>query len=197
MGADPDAVWSDPKNERLRKQRNDPAVLCPGDVLYVPDDDPPPRTVTAGSTNRFKARTGKQTVKLVLGAGTKLANAACVVRGLGADIHTTTGSDGSLSVPVPLDVDTFTLELTERKTTYRVRVGHLDPVSEDSGVRQRLSNLGYGTPLFDLLGAHGVDLDPSFAVSLFVCVFQMANGLAVSGEVDEGTRAALQNAHGA
>jgi hypothetical protein len=192
MGADPDTVWSDPKNDDLRAQRPDPAVLCPGDLLYVPDDPPPSHTMAVGSTNDFASPPATQTVKLVLGADQPLANAAYVVHGLGDDIPGTTAGDGSLSVDVPIGVDTFTLELTDQQATYQVMVGHLDPVSEDSGVDQRLSNLGYRPPMWDLLGDLGIEVDPSLPIRLF----QIAQGLTVSGDTDDDTTAALQKAHG-
>jgi hypothetical protein len=192
MGADPDTVWSDPKNDDLRAQRSDPAVLCPGDILYVPDDGPPSHPMAVGATNSFSTPGATQTVKLVLGPDAPLANAAYVVHGLGDDIPGTTGGDGSLSVDVPIGMDTFTLELTDQQITYQVLVGHLDPVSEDSGVRQRLSNLGYGCPMFELLGELGMDVDPSLAIRCF----QIDKGLNVTGEADDDTTAAIQKAHG-
>jgi hypothetical protein len=163
MGGDRDAVWNDPKNDKLRAQRSDPAVLCAGDILYIPDEAAPSHEVAAGSTNTFTSPVATQTVKLVLGGAQPLANAGYVVHGLGDDIPGTTGSDGSLSVDVPVNVDTFVIELPDQQVSYQVLVGHLDPVTEESGVRQRLSNLGYGSPLFDLLGDLGVQADASLA----------------------------------
>jgi hypothetical protein len=193
LGADPDAVWSDPKNDRLRAERSDPAVLCAGDILYIPDDDPPSHTAAAGSTNTFTSLVATQTVRIVLGGGQPVANTAYVVHGLGDDVTGTTGADGSLSIDVPVNIDTFVLELPDQQATYQVLVGHLDPVTQDSGVRQRLSNLGYGSPLFDLLGDLGIEADAALVIRLF----QISNGLNVSGEPDADTVAAIQKAHGA
>ncbi len=37
FGFDPQAVWQDGSNDELREARPDPNILCPGDVLYIPD----------------------------------------------------------------------------------------------------------------------------------------------------------------
>jgi hypothetical protein len=191
-GADPNTVWYDSKNDSLRKLRSDPAVLCPGDILYIPDEAPPSHSLEVGATNTFTAAVATQPLKLVLGGAQPLANAAYVVTGLGDDVPGTTKADGSLTVHVPVDIDTFVLEFTDRQVSYQVLVGHLDPVTEASGVRQRLSNLGYGSPMFDLLGDLGIEVDPGLAIRLF----QIQAGLTVSGEVDHETAAAIQKAHG-
>jgi hypothetical protein len=193
-GADPDAVWKDPKNDSLRALRSDPAVLCPGDILYIPEDDPPSHSVTIGATNTFTASAATQTVKLVLGGAQLLANTAYLVKGLGDDIPGTTKSDGSLSVDVPIDVDTFVLEVPTEGISRCIMVGHLDPVDEDSGVRQRLSNLGYTSILRDVVEGFGVLL--TYDTALFVRVFQIDNGLEPHGEADDKTRDALKSAHG-
>jgi hypothetical protein len=193
MGADPDTVWNDSKNDDLRAQRSDPAVLCPGDILYVPDDDPPSHDMAVGSTNDFTAPIQTQTVKLVLGDDEPLANAAYVIHGLGDDITGTTGGDGSLSVDVPIDVESFVIELTDLNVAHPVLVGHLDPVTEDSGVQQRLSNLGYLTPMWDLLGQFGIEVDPGLAIRLFQIDMGTGN---VTGEIDDDTTDAIQKAHG-
>jgi hypothetical protein len=197
MGGDPDTVWKDAKNDDLRKLRSDPAVLCAGDILYVPDDDPPSHSVQAGDSKTFTSPTATQTVKVVLMGEDPIANAAYVIHGIGdADIQGTTGGDGSLSVDVPVDVDSFMLELTDQRVTYQVLVGHLDPITEDSGVQQRLANLGYRSAIADIAVEAGMDFSDSHQ-RLLLCALQRDAGLPVTGELDAATLDALRKAHGA
>ncbi len=128
-------------------------------------------------------------MKLVLWGDEPLANAAYVIKGLGDDISGTTGPDGSLSVEVPVDVDTFLLELTDQQVAHQVLVRHLDPITEDSGLRQRLSNLGHGSALWDLF-----DVEPSLAIWMFQ--LQDGDGTPPTGTADDDTIDAIQKAHG-
>jgi len=59
---------------------------------------------------------------------------------------------------------------------FRLQVGELDPIETDEGVVKRLANLGYATT-------------PDLAAGL--SSFQHANGLAVTGTLDDATRAKL------
>jgi hypothetical protein len=177
-------VWADPKNEELRKRRPDMDVLAPGDVLYLPD---PPKNwlpIAKGTTNRYKATVPKVTVHLVIQdeEGLPLADAPCVIRGLGDPVERRTEADGGLSIEVPVLLREVSVELPDHGLVYPVRVGDLDPIEERSGVAMRLAHLGY-------LSREDVD---SHAIS----AFQAAQGLDPTGEMDETTRAALETAHG-
>lgn len=69
-----------------------------------------------------------------------------------------------------------------------LQVGHLDPVPEPTGVKARLSNLGYpaGPP----------DVDDLDALRFSLELFQNDSGLPITGELDEATRQTLWEAHG-
>jgi hypothetical protein len=193
-GGDPDAVWNHSKNAELRKLRGDPAILCPGDRLYLPDGKPSWLPVTVGSTNTFKATVPVQTVKIVLVGDKPLAGEPYIIHGLGDDISGTTDGSGSLSVDVPITAPSFALELTGLKVVQQILVGHLDPVDEASGVRQRLANLGYASRLAPILEAFGVASHGLDEQQLRI--FQITNGLSPTGEADDATVDALKNAHG-
>jgi hypothetical protein len=197
LGGDPDAVWNAPENGTLRETRSDPAVLCPLDVLYIPDDPPAAHTVQAGSMNSFTSPVATETVTLVLCADQPLKNTSYVIKGLGDDKPGTTKDDGSLEVDVPVNVDTFVLELTDQAVAHQVLVRHLDPITQDSGVQQRLSNRGHGSPVWELLGPFTTeggdpDVDPTFTIRMF----QIQNGTQPTGQLDAASLEALGQAHG-
>ncbi len=193
-GGDPDAVWKHSNNAALRELRGDPAILCPGDRLYLPDGKPSWLKVSVGSTNTFKATVPVQTVKIVVVGDKPLASQPYVIHGLGDDIPGTTDGSGSLSVDVPITASSFALELTQLKVTQEVLVGHLDPIDEPSGVFQRLANLGYASRLAPILEAFG--LSPQGLVEQQIRIFQITNGISPTGEADQATIDALKKAHG-
>lgn len=68
-----------------------------------------------------------------------------------------------------------------------LRLGELRPVDQLEGLKARLANLGY---------YHGVvDTREDVDLHAAVTAFQRANGLEVTGLVDDATRAAVTSAH--
>jgi N-acetylmuramoyl-L-alanine amidase len=67
-------------------------------------------------------------------------------------------------------------------------LGGLDPVTTVSGVKQRLYNLGWDC------GDTSQEVHENFAAML--SAFQEAQGLEVTGEVDDATRDRLKKVHG-
>src|SRR5437660_1841847 len=114
MGFDAEAVWQHEKNSELRKRRPDPNILCPGDVLYVPEPATREKkwlSVQVGTVNRFKATI--PCVHLAVGfsqAGEPVANASCVVHGLPPPNTFTTDGEGTLALDVPVHVHYLTVE---------------------------------------------------------------------------------------
>ncbi len=184
------AAWKDSTNDDLRQLRGDSSVLFPGDVIYVPELKQPWLPASVGAKNSYTATIPVETVKIAIGGEKPLAGEPYVIHGLGADIPGTTDGSGMVTVDVPINRRFFILELTNQGYSYRVLVGHLDPVTEPSGVRQRLSNLGYTSVLAQ--AAFG-----SSGNGIGLLAFQIANGTGSGGaNGDEQTTAALKKAHG-
>jgi hypothetical protein len=189
-----DDLWNHPKNADLKAKRRDRDILCPGDVLFVPDAsnvgaDPLP--LAAGTSNRYAATVPTVPVSLYLRDGEEvLKNEPYLVQGMvpdGADpVQGTTDGDGQVTLAVPVHVREITIELTGRGVRFRAQVGDMDCLTEDSGVRMRLENLGY-YPQF--LG-HDDD-----ALAAAVSAFQKASGIEATSVVDDATRDALGKAH--
>ncbi|MGH7150411.1 MAG: hypothetical protein ACREIU_06930, partial [Planctomycetota bacterium] len=55
-GLFPDTVWDDPENAELRRERGDPNILAPGDVVVVPDKRPKEVPGATESRHRFKRK---------------------------------------------------------------------------------------------------------------------------------------------
>jgi N-acetylmuramoyl-L-alanine amidase len=106
-------------------------------------------------------------------------------------LHGTTDGDGYIDCKIPPNAAKARLVLapgTPHETSLAVRIGHLDPADQVSGIKQRLRNL-----CFDC-GDQSDDETPAFAAA--VRAFQAKHGLDVTGSVDDRTRAEIVKAHG-
>jgi N-acetylmuramoyl-L-alanine amidase len=77
---------------------------------------------------------------------------------------------------------------TDKETFIPLRLGHLEPVSEISGIKNRLINLGFDC------GETGDEETPNMAAALRA--FQEKNGLPATGEINQATRKKLKEIHG-
>jgi hypothetical protein len=182
-GFDPKTVWHDAKNDELRQKRPDPEVLCPGDILYVPEKPQTSLPITIGSANTFEGRV--PSVKLIARFRDDkgpLANEPYEVPQYG--LKGTTDAQGQIDVEVPVVDHGVEVLLTQRGWSRTFNVGDLDPIEESSGVTSRLRHLGY---------LHAVN-DPE-AERQAVRLFQTDRGLNVTGIVDAATADALTKAH--
>jgi hypothetical protein len=192
LGFDSDKVWDDPRNADLKNKR-DPNLLHPGDILYVPETEPHWLVLKAGTVNRYVARIPKTTVKL----GFKnrkgpLANEPYVVQGLGAPLEGTTDGEGRVVLEVPVHVRECQVVFAGQGVIYPVQVGDMDPIDEPTGVRKRLQHLGYGRADGD---DEQTDDDAAVKDRLAILAFQHDHGLMATGIADDATRAVLANAH--
>lgn len=183
-------VWNDPKNAELRAKRGSPDILYPGDVLWIPKVLEDLIDVYTKRVNRYVADPQDIEVNLRLRlSGEPLCNADCEVHGIpqegGERLTATTDDKGVLRLKVPVTVRTVELVFTQPEAYFCLGVGDLDPITELSGVGQRLRNLGYI--------AH---LDEETDLSYGIRGFQTDHGIEPTGEADEGTRARLAMEHG-
>jgi Putative peptidoglycan binding domain len=189
----PERVWEHADNRALRERRGDMHLLCVGDVVFVPDRAQRTVTVATGATHRFRRHAVPERLRLRFvddedrpRAGLRYELAVGERRSAGS-----TDSDGALLEWIPPDARSamLTLHGTGGDEKYEVEIGSLGSASELDGVRARLCNLGYdcGDETGDQLGpltTHGLR------------AFQADQDVAVTGTLDDATRAALLRAHG-
>ena len=195
-GFSAEEVWNHPLNAELRERRGSHDILHPGDILQVPvgREGWSPRPLSSGGEHHFTARVTTIEIKLVLHRAdrTVIANAPFRVDGLGPQpFEGETDGAGLALFEVPVHVREVAVSLAGEGLDYRVRIGRLDPAGEPSGVAKRLAHLGYLAPI-----GHDETPCPEALVSDAVSAFQEAQGLAVTGTVDDATRDALVAAHG-
>ena len=189
-GFDADAVWNDGKNAELKAKRKKPSVLLAGDVLHFPRARKTGKPLSKGTTNSYTVDVPKKKVSLTL-KDPRVQSAAYTVRGLGAPVTGST-SGGAFSVDVPVYVREIVVSFDDIPLLYDVRIGDLDPITEPSGVRQRLEHLGFRPPTG---GAAGTAEETADADSEAIAAFQTSQGLDATGAIDDATRSALASAH--
>lgn len=189
-------IWDHPNNQELKNKRQNPNVLFPGDVLYVPDRESREEERPTDQRHRFVVRRKplKLHLKLRDHYEKPIANAPCVLIVDGVSRELTSDGNGELKLEIPPSAGQSVLVIKDTEQTpygemaIPVNIGHLDPVDEMSGQQGRLSNLGY------FLGeADGQD-SPAFRIA--VEEFQCEHGLTVDGICGPNTRAKLKEAHG-
>jgi N-acetylmuramoyl-L-alanine amidase len=196
LGADPDEVWNASENSELRELRSDYNVLAPGDVVFLPEPSEEPLALDLHRTNRYQARVPTMPLALRLREGSEaIANEPFRIDCTEPPIEGTTGGDGSVDVELPATTAEATLILTGRNERLRLMVGHLDPTERTAGVRARLQNLGY----FPAHPRPGPATPQARADELAHALrdFQRDRRLEVTGELDDNTRRALSEQHGA
>lgn len=189
-------IWDDPGNAALRAKRPDPNVLLPGDQIVIPTLESKVKSAGTGSVASFELIQDNLTLRVrLLGMGDRpLAGRSCVLEIAGVSHPLVTDGRGVIEQPIGVSTSTaaLTIDDAEGQTTtlvVKLDVGHLHPVSEASGQRERLRNLGYfSDPL------EGDDPDEVFRIS--VEEFQCDHKLAVDGKCGPGTQAKLREVHG-
>jgi hypothetical protein len=185
------AVWNHSLNAGLRRLRKNPNVLLAGDVVHIPDKAQRWEDRETEKRHRFRLAgvPAKLRVRLVDHQQRPRANLAytlAIERELFSGV---TDSNGLIDRTIPPDAKTGILRFQADGVPqeYELRLGYLDPEDEQSGARQRFTNLGCG---------FATESSPETQRHL-VRIFQRSAGLEETGEIDEATRQKLKDRHGA
>lgn len=191
-GLFPDSVWNHADNSDLRSKRKDINVLMPGDEIFLPDKVAKEESCATEQRHTFKRKgvPEKLNVQFLDLYGKPLANKPYK---LDLDGKRTTGNldgDGRLDIYIPPNAEEARIEVGPNGSlaSMTLNLGHLDPVSEPSGVQARLKNLGYYSG--------PIDGQPSESLDAAVLAFRSSNGLEAKGEIDDALRDKLKEIHG-
>ncbi len=187
----PDTIWNLPENSALKAKRKNPNVLMTGDIVHIPDLTVKQEPGATGSKYKFKKKgvPEKLRIKLLDGNHKPRANLDYVIVIDGNSRRGKTDGNGELAESIPPNAKVGKIVPgNDPSKTINLNLGHLAPVSEISGVKSRLANLGfYKGPIDD-------NLDPATQKAL--SAFQTKQGLPVTGEADDATKNQLQQLHG-
>jgi hypothetical protein len=195
LSFDADKVWNDSKNSDLKEKRKDPAILLPGDILYVPDEPKKRCKFKKESENKYQAKIPKVEVKVQLSDdGEPLKDEPYIVEGIGNQEEQKTDGDGFITVIASVHAREVQVVLPERHTSFNVRIGGIDPMDTPSGLRMRLANLGYYGSTVAGSEPHQTSSEEQIKSALIS--FQLDQGLKATGEMDDDTKQALKKSHG-
>jgi murein L,D-transpeptidase YcbB/YkuD len=201
-GFDPDVVWKDEKNKSLREQRSDPLVLAAGDIVYLPEiKTHAPIPLQIGQNNVFTSPDRPPlyaSLSFVDQEGTPLAGESFVIdENTDSPTQGTTKADGSIDLEVPYGRPSITIHFPGRALAVIAGVACLDPVTEPSGLDQRLVALGILSDVSAVADADAAAVVADEYRVAAIRAFQARSGLEETGEIDDDTIKALAGAHGA
>jgi putative peptidoglycan binding protein len=185
-------LWDHPQNAELKKLRKNPNLLLPGDVVHIPERESRYESKSTNQRHKFVKKTARAKVRLrlvdVKGQPRRSLRYSANVDG--SLINGSTDGDGYITLPAPPTAREVKLSVVDsgRTEEYTLPLGHIDPIESLTGVQQRLANLGYFCR--SELGTLGD------ATQAALRAFQKKSNLSQTGEIDEGTRQLLKQAHG-
>ncbi len=178
-------LWNHPQNAELKAKRKDPNILFEGDELFVPELELRWETRSTEAKHKFKRNGDPLKFKLQLKQmGDPRANEDYTLQLDTGTFRGKTDGDGKIEITIPGNSRGGVLLLNGGKEKLAVRIGHLDPIDELSGVQQRLTNLAFPT------GNEDGELSDQTRDALRR--FQQKQKLPVTGEADDATKAKLK-----
>ncbi len=184
-----DTLWNLSENSGLKQRRQDPNVLEPGDLLFVPDLRPKSESGGTEQKHRFRKKSGSALLRLQLldPDDRPRANLPYTLAVEGRLITGRTDGQGMVEQRIDPHAGTASL-IIEGEDPLPLRLGGLDPLDTVTGAQQRLQNLGFAC------GRADGTWDERCAAALRE--FQERYGLQESGEIDQATRDKLRDIHG-
>jgi N-acetylmuramoyl-L-alanine amidase len=192
-------IYDHPQNAQLKKKRPNPNVLFPGDELFIPNKEMKEESCPTEKRTSFNLNVPKAWLKIVLkdSDGAALANQPYTLTLAWLTLKGSTDRSGSLEQKIPIGIDTGELSLDKIDLRWDLKIGHLDPVhneSEDAaivaGIQARLNNLGFYCGDVDgILGPNTTQALKAFQESVL-------SRSDPDGKADKQTRDALLQQHG-
>ncbi len=185
-------LWDHPENADLKQARQDPAVLYPGDRVFVPPIRLRQESGATEKRHRFRRLGGMVILRRAfLREGQPRANEPYVGDIDGTLIDGVLDREGMFERRVRPNAQRLHIRIgrtAEEQTEHEFELSGLDPIDTVSGLQARLNNLGYDAgPIDDVWG-------PQTRCALIE--FQKDAGLPGTGELNDATRQALVSEHG-
>ena len=175
-------VWN--ANPDLQAVRGNPNVLMPGDIVQIPDLVEKHESGATELRHKFVKKGARAKFRLLLERyDTPIRNRQYFLDVDGERCEGKTDNAGFLEVFISPTARHGQLEIPDEGLRFPLEFGHLDPVSETTGLQHRLENLGFLTT-----GVTGELDEPTIAALI---AFQSSANLPANGELSDDTRAAL------
>lgn len=170
------------ENASIKDTLTDPGILKPGISLFIPNKTMKQQPSAVDAKHPFNIKRPKAWLRIAIkdADGAALANCKYELTAAGTTTSGTLASTGIIEQAVPIDTTAGKLKVWITDTTFEeweLKIGWMDPISEESGVQARLANLGF---------------DFGDDVASAVKAFQARVGLEVTGTIDDALREKLK-----
>lgn len=170
------------ENASLKDTLTDPGIVKPGISLFIPNKEMKQQPSAVDARHPFNIKRPKAWLRVALkdADGAALASCKYELTVAGTTTSGTLAADGIVEQAVPIDTTAGKLKVWITDTTFEeweLKIGWMDPISEESGVQARLANLGF---------------DFGDDVASAVKAFQARVGLDVTGTIDDTLREKLK-----
>lgn len=196
FGLKPETIWDYGENADLKKNRKDPNILLEGDIVVVPDKRERHETRAVDARHRFVRKGWPEHLRIVLldHHDEPRRNCPYVLTIDGVTKKGSTDGKGMLDEPIVPNAQQGLLVIGKGFGEQRISLslGHLNPITEKSGVQMRLANMGYELEL-----ASDADQDDEIEPSVQALLkFQEQLKQELTGEPDGPTRGKLKDKYG-
>ena len=181
-------IWDHGENAALKAKRKNPNQIMEGDEVFIPELEIKKESRGADSRHVFKRKGVPAKLKMqlfLLGEPRKTED--YVLELDGKLITGKLDGEGKLEQFIPPNCKGGSLKLKSGKEIIPIKLGHLNPIDEISGVKQRLNNLGFH--------CGGEDNSWSDQGKAALKEFQSKHKLPESGALDAATKSKLQELH--
>ncbi len=189
-------IYDHPENAELIKERLNPNILYPYDVVFIPDNELKEVDAATEQTHHFVVKKEKTKFRLVVKDedGKPFADTRYELTIDEKVFEGTTDGTGKLEEEISAKAHSGYVTFYPKDENGAEIVGfipldfgHLDPVRETSGVQARLNNLGFEC------GKNDGTIGEKTKAALLE--FQKKHGLPESGEACAATREKIQQMH--
>lgn len=178
-------TWEDivnaPENASIKDTLTDPGILKRGISLFIPNKVMKEHPSAIDAKHPFNVKRPKGWLRIAIrnADGTALADRKYDLTAAGTTTSGTIAADGIIEQAVPIATTSGTLKVAMTDTAFaqwQLRIGWMDPISDESGVKSRLANLHF-------------DFGDQLAAA--VMAFQARTGLTPNGTIDDALREKL------
>jgi len=185
-----DTIWNHPNNAELKKKRQDPNVLMPGDDVFIPDKRLKEVSEPTNNVYKFRCKNTPEKFRLqLLIDGEPRAGEEYELEIEDLKFSGKTDGQGRLEQSIPPNAKKGKLLLANGEEVYQLQLGRLNPSDEITGAQGRLWNLGF------YFGA--IDGKMSDELEIAIQEFQFAHDIEPDGELNQATKDAIERAYGA
>lgn len=188
----PSFLWDHPDNKDLAEKRESMNVLLPGDIVVIPEKELAEVACDTGRRHTFRRKSVPEKLRFqFLLAGEPRADEPYRLEIDDAIVaeDACTDGEGRIEHSISPNARVAKVRFLETEDEFVFSLGQLDPIETIKGVKGRLECLGFYVGTID-----GIEDD---ALRSCLETYQIARDLEATGEIDDPTRDALMDEHGA